>query len=138
MTATEPTPEQLTRFAGAPDTGPVVMINLLQYRQPDGRASYGTYSQAVVPFLLGVGGRVLYYGDSVEGLIGDEESWWDTIVVVEYPSRAAFLQMVANPDYQAIHVHRADALERAELIATSGIGVDPAQAEVLSGGPAAG
>ena len=131
MNATEPTPEQFARFADGPDAGPVVMINLLRYRRPDGRASYETYSQAVVPFLMGVGGRVLYYGDAVEGLIGSEEPWWDTIVVVQYPSRAAFLQMVANPDYQAIHVHRADALERAELIATGGIAVDPDQAQVL-------
>jgi hypothetical protein len=34
------------------------------------------------------------------------------------PSVAAFLAMVTNPDYQEIHVHGANALERAELIAT--------------------
>ena len=53
-------------------------------------------------------------------MIGDgERPWWDAILVVEYPSPAAFLKMVADPDYLEVHKHREAALDRAELIATS-------------------
>ncbi|MHA2417042.1 MULTISPECIES: hypothetical protein [Mycobacterium] len=41
------------------------------------------------------------------------------IVVVEYPTPEAFLSMVTSEEYRVAHVHRAAALDRAELIATS-------------------
>jgi len=39
--------------------------------------------------------------------------------VVEYPSPAAFIDMVTNEDYVKIHEYRAAALDRGDLIATS-------------------
>ncbi len=39
--------------------------------------------------------------------------------MVEYPSPAAFIDMVTNEDYVKIHEYRAAALDRGDLIATS-------------------
>ena len=39
--------------------------------------------------------------------------------MVEYPSPAAFIDMVTNEDYLEIHEYRAAALDRGDLIATS-------------------
>jgi uncharacterized protein (DUF1330 family) len=53
-------------------------------------------------------------------VIGDgEKPWWDAIIVVEYPSPAAFLDMVADEEYLKVHEYRAAGLDRGDLIATS-------------------
>jgi len=53
-------------------------------------------------------------------VIGDSERpWWDVILIVEYPSPQAFIDMVTDPAYAEAHEHRAAALERGDLIATS-------------------
>jgi len=39
------------------------------------------------------------------------------VVLVEYPSRKAFLEMVANPDYLKSHEHRESGLERTIVVA---------------------
>ena len=115
-----PTTNPRELLAGLAADEPVVMINLLQFKQPDGVEHYKLYARGVVVHLEGVGGRVLYSGSAKAFVIGDgERPWWDAILVVEYPSPAAFLKMVADPDYLEVHKHREAALDRAELIATS-------------------
>jgi uncharacterized protein (DUF1330 family) len=107
-------------LAALPADEPVVMINLLQFKQPDGVEHYKLYARGVVVHLEGVGGQVLYSGGARAFVIGDgERPWWDAILVVEYPSPEAFLKMVSDPDYLEVHKHREAALDRAELIATS-------------------
>jgi hypothetical protein len=53
-------------------------------------------------------------------VIGDgEKPGWDAILVVEYPSPAAFIDMVTNEKFAKVHQYREDALDRGDLIATS-------------------
>ena len=115
-----PTTNPRDLLAGLAADQPVVMINLLHFKQPDGAEHYGHYARGVVGHLEAVGGRVLYSGNAERSLIGDaERPWWDVILVVEYPTPAAFLKMIVDPDYLEVHKHREAALDRAELIATS-------------------
>jgi uncharacterized protein (DUF1330 family) len=116
----EPTPEQFAALAARPADAPVVMINLLQFRADGGRESYLRYAQEVAPHLQRVGGTVRYAGAAPGVVIGDgEKPWWDAIIVVEYPSPAAFLDMVSNDEYLKVHEYRAAGLDRGDLIATS-------------------
>jgi hypothetical protein len=52
-----------------PDSGPVVMVNLLRFKgeSADGDGSgwdaYSRYSKAIPPLLTGVGGTILWVGD---------------------------------------------------------------------------
>ncbi len=113
-------PEQRALLAELPPEDPVVMINLLQFKQPGGAAHYERYARDVGPHLTAVGARPLYAGTAQAFVIGEgPRPWWDAILVVEYPTPAAFLAMVTSEAYSEVHVHRAAALERAELIATS-------------------
>lgn len=115
----EPTPAQFEALAARPADEPVVMINLLQFCD-GGRESYVRYAQEAAPHLQRVGGTVRYAGVAPGQVIGDDEKpWWDAILVVEYPSPAAFLDMVTNEEYIRIHEYRANALDRGDLIATS-------------------
>jgi uncharacterized protein (DUF1330 family) len=116
----EPTPEQLEALAARPADAPVVMINLLQFRAEGGRENYLRYTQEVAPHLQRVGGAVRYVGGAPGVVIGEgEKPWWDAIIVVEYPSPAAFLDMVSNDEYLKVHEYRAAGLDRGDLIATS-------------------
>jgi uncharacterized protein (DUF1330 family) len=63
---------------------------------------------------------VRYAGATPVNVIGDgERPWWDAILVVEYPSPQAFIDMVTDAEYQKVHEHRAAALEQGDLVATS-------------------
>jgi len=116
----EPTPDQIAALAARPADEPVVMINLLQFRADGGRQSYLRYMQEVFPHLQRVGGTVRYSGESPTVVIGEgEKPWWDAIIVVEYPSPSAFLDMVTDEEYLKVHEHRAGGLDRGDLIATS-------------------
>ena len=115
-----PTPEQSALLSELPSRKPVVMINLLQFKRPDGAAHYERYAQQVGPHLAAVGARPLFVGRAQAFVIGEGvRPWWDAILVVEYPTPAAFTTMVTSEAYAEVHVHRAAALERAELIATN-------------------
>jgi len=107
--------EAIARYASQAARGPVVMLNLLRYKADGGRESYADYMVAVAPVLAGVGGRVTFMGEPDELVIGHEE--WDLMLLVEYPTRSAFLAMIESSQYQAISHLRERALERSVLYA---------------------
>lgn len=116
----EPTPEQFAALAARPADAPVVMVNLLKFKQNGGLERYLLYGQEVAPHLERVGAKVRYGGAAATVVIGEgERPWWDAILIVEYPSPAAFIEMVTDEDYLKVHEHRAAALDRGDLIATS-------------------
>jgi uncharacterized protein (DUF1330 family) len=127
----EPDPRHLQSFLEAGDDGePIVMINLLRYREraayPDGfaaepcsgREAYQRYATVAVQRIASLGGRALWMGQVGAVVIGPDSERWDDAVLIEYPSRAAFLEMVAQPEYQAAAPHRTAALEDSRLIMT--------------------
>jgi uncharacterized protein (DUF1330 family) len=114
-----PNQEAFAAFAKRAADGPVFMLNLLEF-QPDGGAErYAEYGEAVAPLLAGVGGRPVFAGSPSEQLIG--EGSWDLMLLVSYPTRQAFLDMVSSPEYQAIEHLRTEALVRSELRAMDAI-----------------
>ena len=117
----KPTPEQFAALAARPVDAPVVMVNLLKFKTPGGLESYQRYGRDVAPHLERVGATVRYAGSAPAVVIGDgERPWWDAILIVEYPTPQAFIDMVTSLDYAKVHEHRAAGLERGDLIATSG------------------
>ncbi len=116
----EPTPEQFAALAARPADAPVVMVNLLKFTTQGGLESYLQYGREVGPHLQRVGATVRYAGTAPTNVIGDgERPWWDAILIVEYPTPQAFIDMVTTPEYAKVHEHRAAGLERGDLIATS-------------------
>ncbi|HEX2590159.1 MAG TPA: DUF1330 domain-containing protein [Rhizomicrobium sp.] len=108
-----------------PDNGPVVMVNLVRFteksRDGDGTGwdAYRRYSKAVMPLIKGVGGTVLWAGDAEGFSFGNVPSGgWDYVVLVYYPSRAAFLDMMTSEAYAAANVHRENGAADHVIIAT--------------------
>jgi uncharacterized protein (DUF1330 family) len=106
-----------------PDRGPVVMLNLVRFKQTssDGNGSgwdaYVRYSEITMGLIKQRGGTVLWAGDA-EGYAFGEGEDWDYVVLVRYPSRAAFLDMVTSAEYAAANVHRENGVENHVIVAT--------------------
>jgi len=104
-------------IASLPDTGPVVMVNMLRLRD---RAAYKRYSELTMPLIKARGGTVLWAGDGEAVAFGDAAAdRWDYVVLVRYPSRAAFLDMMVSPEYAAANVHREQAVDKHVILATA-------------------
>lgn len=104
-------------IAGLPDQGPVVMINLLQLRDRD---AYRRYSELAMPLIKARGGTVIWAGNGEAVAFGDPVAdRWDYVVLVRYPSRAAFVDMVGSPEYAAANVHREQAVVRHVIISSA-------------------
>jgi uncharacterized protein (DUF1330 family) len=103
------------------DAGPLVMLNLLKFK-PGGEQRYlEAYASVALPMIQRLGGRVVYAGRLAERAHDDDAPEWDVLVLVEYPNRQAFIDMVNDPAYREAHVHRSEAVERALLRATDPI-----------------
>ena len=112
----EPSPRQLEELAalGADHAGPVVMVNLNRYRD---RAAYENYGRVALPVLARIGGRVLWAADARQTVVGHEEAdRFDEVIVVWYPSVAAFTSFATDPEIVAAFEHRRAGLEEARLI----------------------
>lgn len=106
--------EGFAAFAARPaEDGPVVMLNLLRFLPDGGRERYGEYGAAVAPLLEAAGARVVYAGAPATALLGDDS--WHMVLLVEYPTRQAFLEMIGSDGYKAIAHLRTEALEKGEL-----------------------
>jgi uncharacterized protein (DUF1330 family) len=128
--AVYPTHSRVEALMANTSDGPVVMLNLLKFRAkavyPDGRASdltgrqaYDLYAAPMQKVIADGGGRVLFGGDIASLVIGEVEDLWDTCVLVEYPSAAAFAAIVTSPEVAEIGVHRAAGLDGQLLIRVS-------------------
>ena len=95
------------------ESSPIVMLNLLRFKPDGGQERYGEYGAAVAPLLERAGGRIVFAGDPATALLGDDS--WDLVVLVEYPTRQAFLDMISSPEYEEIGHLRTEALTRGEL-----------------------
>jgi uncharacterized protein (DUF1330 family) len=112
--------EGLAALASRAGEGPVTMLNLLRFRPDGGRERYEEYGAAVAPLLEKVGARVAFLGEATLALIGDAS--WDLVLLVEYPTRQAFLDMVGSEEYRAIEHLRSEALLAGELHPLDGPG----------------
>jgi uncharacterized protein (DUF1330 family) len=104
-------------IASLPDTGPVVMVNMLRLLD---REAYRRYSELTMPLIKTRGGTVLWAGNGEAVAFGDPAAdRWDYVVLVRYPSRAAFLDMIGSPEYATANAHREQAVARHVVLASS-------------------
>jgi uncharacterized protein (DUF1330 family) len=121
-----PTKEQIQTLVDSELDTPVVMLNLLKFAEradgdgdgpQSGRDSYARYGDRVRSMLESVGGRVLWQGRADSVVIGGDADEWDAVILVEYPSRKAFLEMTSSPKYQEVSKDRTAGLADSRLIA---------------------
>ena len=121
----DPTREVFAQFRANDRPGPIHMLNLVRLRAPaaypegrtasgaEGRAAYGRETGGEVGAL---GGRIVWQGRVELMLIGPQEERWDHCFIAEYPSVAAFAEMIRDPAYREAVKHRQAAVEDSRLI----------------------
>lgn len=136
MPSIEPTSTAIKEIMAdsAQSDGPIRMINLLRFAEVadygesaddsapsvSGAEAYALYAAVAFAEVLAVGGTQFYSAVVHQTVIGPPEEEWDQAIIIEYPSRAAFLAMVSEPRYQAVVHHRTAALVDSRLIMTTG------------------
>lgn len=112
----EVNPEELKKLTKNSNQESFVMLNLLKFKKGDGKKYYARYMAETAPFTAEVGATVEYLGIPGELLTGKED--WDLLMMVRYPSRKAFLDLISNPGYLKVHEWRVKGVERAVLYPT--------------------
>lgn len=125
MTYVDPDRERFAAFRAIEREGPIEMLNLIRYRDQaayadgrtaTGREAYAAYSRDSQPIFQRVGGRQLWVGLPELMLIGPLEERWDLAFIAAYPSGAAFVEMVRDPDYREAVKHRTAAVADSRLL----------------------
>jgi uncharacterized protein (DUF1330 family) len=120
--------DALAAMAGGDPNEPVVMLNLLRYREHadaghgvdglSGKDAYAVYGRHFAEDMHPkYGGELIWMGRAHHTIIGTED--WDIAILVRYPTRAQFLAMLDDPAYRAIAPIRAAALADSRLIERS-------------------
>ncbi|MEE9375396.1 MAG: DUF1330 domain-containing protein [Rhizobiaceae bacterium] len=121
----DPTAEIFRALKDLPQDHPIDMLNLVSLHdhakyedggKATGAEAYAAYGKLSGPIFAGVGGEIIWSGDPQIMIIGPQKELWDIAFIARYPSPKAFLEMVFNPEYQAIVYHRQAAVKNSRLI----------------------
>jgi uncharacterized protein (DUF1330 family) len=123
----DPDRDQFEAFKALPRDVPVMMLNLLKFRDKaiyaDGREvtgaqAYAAYGRESAPVFQRVGGEIVWRGKPELMLIGPKDKHWDMIFVARYPNAGAFLEMISDPAYRIAVKHRQAAVLDSRLVRT--------------------
>ncbi|MFC4950423.1 DUF1330 domain-containing protein [Pseudonocardia sp. GCM10023141] len=112
--AIDPTGADMKAFLTAGPDQPIVMLNLLRFAE-GGAERYDAYIAHFRPYAEKVGAQVLYYGHGAAPIVAEPGQEWDAVLLVSYPTRRAFSDMVRDPGYQQGTHLRSEALTEAVL-----------------------
>ena len=128
MPSIEATPERFTAFRKADPDEPLLMLNLLKFKDRaeysddeddapcSGEEAYKRYLAETAKLTPTIGAEVLLKTNARRTVIAPDDEDWDLMLVVKYPNRAAMLKMLANEDYRKAARHRRAALADSRLI----------------------
>ena len=116
-----PNEEQMAGFLEGDTDTPIKMVNLLKFKDKadykdgrqtslSGKEAYKIYADEVQGHLEKVGGKSIFLGEVERLMLGEVEELWDWVVIAEYPSRKAMLEMVMDSEYQKSEEHRSAGL----------------------------
>ncbi|MCH8009748.1 MAG: DUF1330 domain-containing protein [Chloroflexi bacterium] len=128
-----PNKEQIEELLKGPADQPVVMVNLLKFKEradesegdSSGQQAYGRYAEQMRKVVESQGGRFIWAGRVDSKVIGEDgDPEFDVVALVEYPSRQKFLEIVGSQKVREIGEHRSAGLEMQWLIATTQAGIE--------------
>lgn len=125
--AVYPKREQLEALVAHAGDGPIVMLNLLKFRDKavykdgretdlSGRDAYMQYGAQMAPFVIARGGKMHFSAAIGTLVIGEVGDLWDAAALMEYPSAKAFVEIATSPEVAGFGVHREAGLEGQLLI----------------------
>jgi uncharacterized protein (DUF1330 family) len=124
--ATWPTTEQIHEFLAGPPDEPVVMLNLLQFKEAagghdagmSGRDAVMLYSRAMKQFVEAHGGTYVLAATIDSQVIGSGGETFEFVGIMRYPSRQAYVELAGDPEVaRTIGRHREAGLQSQWLFA---------------------
>jgi uncharacterized protein (DUF1330 family) len=96
------TPAFFKALAAQPDVGPTINLNFIRCRPRTDCSMYNKYGAVAGAGILGVGGDIIHHADAVKDAnkIFEFSDEWDVVAYAMYPSRAGYLQLQRDTDYQ--------------------------------------
>ena len=130
MEHVDPARDAIAAFRDLPDDRPIMMINLVRFRPQalypaahamtgktlTGAEAYTIYRRAAAAPFTRAGGEQIWAGQPELTLIGPRDEAWDIAFIARYPTGAAFLEMLRDPEYQQAVVHRQAGVSNSRLI----------------------
>ncbi len=132
-----PTEAQLVTLQSLPMEAPIAALNLFKlneranYRPGDpefgtpegevsGQEAFERYRAEAGAKLTSLGGRTVFAASVDQVMIGPDALDFDLAAVMYFPTRSAFLEMLADPAFQASSRHRDAALARHSMLHIAG------------------
>ena len=126
----DPGREAWDLFKSLPRDQPIQMLNLIKLRaraaypegHPDhgklltGQEAYRAYGRTTAQIFAKVGGRQVWVGKPQVMVTGPASEAWDMAFIAEYPTSAAFLEMVRDPEYRELVRHRTAGVADSRLL----------------------
>ena len=127
----DPDRQAWAAFKALPEDQPIQMLNLIKLKpqaeypadHPDhgkaitGLEAYRAYGRTSGPVFRRVGGRQVWAGKPQVMVTGPQDAeQWDLAFIAEYPSTAAFMEMVRDPEYREHVKHRTAAVADSRLL----------------------
>ncbi|MBW3695195.1 DUF1330 domain-containing protein [Vibrio sp. T187] len=112
-----PSAEQMEILHTDNDDRPLQLVNLFKFKEKaeysDGRVStlsgkeaYNLYGQPMLEVLEKYGAEVVFFSEMTGLIIGEVDELWDSMAIVQYPSRQALLDMTSSEEFKTLSVHR--------------------------------
>ncbi len=137
MSVLMPAEDQIAKLRSLPGDEPVGALNLLsfneraQYQPEDpeygtpqaditGKEAFLRYGETAGKFLTDCGGRVVFDTAVDQIMIGPPEPSWDMAAIMYFPTRSAFMKMLADPGFQYASRHRKAALANHTMLHLAG------------------
>ncbi len=130
MTYIDPDREAWDIFKGLPRDQPIQMLNLIRLKpraeypvgHPDhgkdlsGLDAYRAYGRTTAHIFARVGGRQVWVGRPQVMVTGPGSEAWDVAFIAEYPTSQAFIDMVRDPEYRDLVLHRTAGVADSRLL----------------------
>ena len=130
MAYIDPDREAWEVFKALPRDQPIQMLNLVKLKAraeyPEGHPDHGrdltgldayrAYGRTTAHIFARVGGKQVWAGKPQVMVTGPASEAWDIAFIAEYPSSAAFMEMVRDPEYRQLVAHRTAGVEDSRLL----------------------
>lgn len=119
-----PSRQQWQALVESDHAGSICMINFITFNEvadyQDGTKATGleammAYSEVSQKMVAKVGGQFIAQGLMGSVVIGDDDQW-DSIGMVRYPTRQAFIDLFSDPEYRQGHFHRIAACKKHRMV----------------------
>lgn len=130
MAYIDPDREAWEVFKGLPRDQPIQMLNLVKLKAkaayPEGHPDHGkdltgldayrAYGRTTAHIFKRVGGKQVWAGRPQVMVTGPGSEAWDIAFIAEYPTSAAFIEMVRDPEYRQLVLHRTAGVDDLRLL----------------------